>query len=395
MAHWTDKLLTSPGFCSRPFFHLYVGQQGGTNVCCNNTEYSYGNIKQSSFNEVYSKDNSKLVEFRKEFLDSDQLPDSCRACNDPARANYKNSHIQQTKRFLRRFDTPEDLINNQKIYTYDVRFNNLCNLMCVYCAPQASTRIAVKSYNDGRSDYVFESIDDKNLEQILDRFETSIKDVSEFYFAGGEPLIMKEHYNILDICIRHNKYDILLTYNSNLTKLGTKKYNALDYWKNFQKIGLNASIDAGWEQFEFIRNGGKWNQVVENLQAVRALSNVDVTITPTVAFWNMLHIPRVYKYLVENNLLSRQTHDFGGEIQRYEFLRPAVLPTSYKNYLRELYDTEYKDYPELKLVLRHLDEDLSHLLPKAREHVEQLAKKQNCDVYEIFPEFKDIFRDLS
>jgi hypothetical protein len=109
----------------------------------------------------------------------------------------------------------------------------------------------------------------------------------------------------------------------------------------------------------------------------------------------MLHIPRVYKYLVENNLLSRQTHDFGGEIQRYEFLRPAVLPLHYKNYLRELYDTEYRDYPELKLVLRHMDEDLSHLLPKAREHVEQLAKKQNCDVYEIFPEFKDIFRDLS
>lgn len=394
MAHWSDKLVYSPGFCTRPFFHLYVGQAGGTNVCCNNLEHSYGNINDSSFDQVYSKDNSKLVEFRKQFINSDKLPDSCRACNDPARANYKNDHIYRTKYFLKKFDTPEDLINTQEILSYDVRFNNLCNLMCVYCAPQASTRIAEKSYNDGKVSYIVESIDSKNLTQILDRFENSIKDVSEFYFAGGEPFIMKEHYDILDICIRHKKYDILLSYNSNLTKLGTKKYNLIEYWKNFRTIGLGASIDAGWEQFEFIRYGGKWNQIVENLRSIRSLPNVTVTITPTVAFWNMLHIPRVYKYLVENDLINRQTHDFGGEILRHEYLRPAVLPASYKDYLRELYDTEYKDYPELKLLLRHLDLDLSHLLPKTREHVERLAKKQNCNVYEVFPEFKDIFRDI-
>jgi sulfatase maturation enzyme AslB (radical SAM superfamily) len=205
---------------------------------------------------------------------------------------------------------------------------------------------------------------------------------------------MKEHYDILDICIKHRKFDIRLAYNSNLTILETKKYNIFDYWKNFKKVGLNASIDAGWEQFEFIRSGGDWAKVVENLKQIKQLPNVHVTITPTVAFWNMIHIPKVYKYLRENNLLGRQTHNFGGEILRHDLLKPSVLPLAYKNYIRELYETEYKEYPEVKVLLKYLDDDDSHLLPETKKYVEELGKKQNCDIYSVFPEFKDIFNGL-
>lgn len=394
MTHWSDKLIKSPGFCTRPFFHTYLGQAGSTKVCCNNTEYSYGDISSQSFDDLISKKNDKLTDFRRQFIDSDKLPHSCRSCEDPVNNHYRQQHIDLTRHILKQFDTPEDLINNEKIYTYDIRFSNLCNLKCQYCSPDASSRIAAKLYDSGRLDRILLTLGDENISQILARFEASINDVVEFYFAGGEPLIMKEHYDILDICIKHRKFDIRLAYNSNLTILETKKYNIFDYWKNFKKVGLNASIDAGWEQFEFIRSGGDWAKVVENLKKVRQLPNVHVTITPTVAFWNMIHIPKVYKYLRENNLLGRQTHNFGGEILRHDLLKPSVLPLAYKNYIRELYETEYKEYPEVKVLLKYLDDDDSHLLPETKKYVEELGKKQNCDIYSVFPEFKDIFNGL-
>jgi len=394
MAHWTDKLLESPGFCTRPFFHLYLNPLGGTNVCCNNIEYSYGNINDSSFEHVFSKDNPKLVDFRREFIESNQLPESCRLCRDNQRVKYKNDHIKQTKKFLRQFDTVDDLINNEKIYTYDVRFNNLCNLKCHYCTPQGSSRIAFQHYKQGRPVQVFETLPNENIQQILQRFEDSIENVTEFYFAGGEPLIMKEHYQILDICVKHKRYDIILSYNSNLTKLGTKKYNAIDYWQHFNHIGLSASIDAGWQQFEFIRSGAVWDEVVENFKILRTMPNIGLTIAPTIAFWNMLGLPKVYKYLVENNLLDRQTHGFGGEILRHEYLRPAVLPKEYKEHIMNVYATEYRDYPEISSLAKYFEEDLSHLLPQTKRHIQMLSQRSNCDFNLIFPEFKDLFTNV-
>lgn len=357
-------------------------------------EYVYGNINESSFDDVMGKNNPKLIEFRRQFINTKELPDSCKECKDPHRVFYKNSHIERTKHILNKFDSVEDLINNEKIYTYDVRFNNLCNLKCQYCNPQSSSRIAAEYYKRGQVKKVYLNIPDSNVQQILQRFEDSIDSVAEFYFAGGEPLIMKEHYDILDICLKHNQTDLLLNYNSNMTKLGFKNYSAVDYWKNFKNVVVHASIDAGWEQFEFIRDGGLWKNVEENLKALKSLPNLRLTTVPTVAFWNMISFPKVYRYLIENNLLTRQSNDFGGEIMMFEMLRPGVLPQHYKDYIRDLYNTEYRDYPELKVILRHLDHDLSHLLPQTKRHVEMMAKKKGCDFYNIFPEFKGIFDNV-
>lgn len=395
MTHWSDDLLNSKGFCTRPFFHAYIAQNGHTNVCCLNTEYSYGNINKSSFDDVFSENNSRLTNFRRQFINSNRLPDSCRSCRDSVQAFYSRDHIRDTGKFLRNFDSPEDLINNRSIYTYDIRFTNLCNIKCHYCHPDASSRFSARLYREGKVDRILQALPEENVSEILRRFEENIHEVVEFYFAGGEPLIMKEHYEILDICLKHNRTDIGLSYNSNMTRLGIKNYNLFDYWKQFKDIRLNASIDAGWQQFEFIRDGAVWDEVVENLRIVKSLPNVHMTITPTVSFWNMEGIAKVYRYLVENNLLERQNTPFGGEIQDFEMLRPAVLPKFLKDYIVDLYNTEYKDYPELLVLLRHLNEDLTKLLPETKKFVNTLEQQKNCDFFSIFPELKGIFDGVS
>ena len=57
------------------------------------------------------------------------------------------------------------------------------------------------------------------------RFETNaweqlvehIDHVEQIYFAGGEPLMMEEHYNILDELERRGRFDVRLIYNTNFT----------------------------------------------------------------------------------------------------------------------------------------------------------------------------------
>jgi MoaA/NifB/PqqE/SkfB family radical SAM enzyme len=392
MTHWTDELVKSPGFCTFPFFHTYISQNGKANVCCNNLEYVYGNINEPSYQEVMSKNNPKLTDFRRQFINSKELPDSCQACKTPAGDNYRRDHINKTKHILKKFNSAEELINNEQIYTYDVRFNNLCNLECLYCNPHASTRFSAKLRRWGKDVEIFQSISASNISQVLTKFENSIEDAVEFYFAGGEPLIMKEHYDILDICLKHGRTDIHLAYSTNLTVLETKKYNALDYLKQFNHVGLNASIDAGWEQFEFIRHGGKWDDILENIKKVRPYKgNIAFTIAPVIAFWNIISFPKVYIYLVENNLLNRMKDFYGGEVLGKPYLRPGVLPEKFKDRVREIYATEYKNYPEIHYPLKYLDEDLTHLLPETKKEVLYLCRMQNVNFNSVFPELKGLF----
>lgn len=393
MSDWIENLIESPGFCTRPFFHGYVTQLGHAVACCNNLEVKYGNINETSFNQVYSKENEVLINFRKQFLNSDKLPETCKRCFDPNNDHYRRTHIRETTRILKKYKSPEDLLYNDNLYTYDVRFSNLCNIMCVYCGPSSSSRFAYhkKEFDRNR---ISMTVTESNRKQFLDRFETSIQDVVSFYFAGGEPMIMPEHYDILELCLKYNKRHIKLEYNSNLTKLGLKDKSVIDYWKKFNYVCVGASIDAGWRPFEFIRVGAKWNKVVNNLAEIRKLTHVSITLTPTFAFWNMEHFPEVYKYLVENNLIDRQYGHFGSDILDHEHFRPGVLPEEYKNYIRELYATEYKDYPELLPILRHLDEDLTHLLDEAKIEAEELAKKNRIDLYDSFPNMKEIFKNV-
>ena len=56
-----------------------------------------------------------------------------------------------------------------------------------------------------------------------------LKDIEDFYFAGGESLITDKHYDILDHLIAENKTNALLQYNTNLSNLNYKKKSIIDY----------------------------------------------------------------------------------------------------------------------------------------------------------------------
>jgi hypothetical protein len=207
---------------------------------------------------------------------------------------------------------------------------------------------------------------------------------------------MKEHYDILDICLKHKRYDIILSYSTNLTNIGSAKYNLIEYWQQFKDVRAAASIDAGWEQIEFIREGTNWNQLVDNFRKIRHLPGVTVTVAPVMAMWNMLAFPKAYRYLVDNNLIKFQPagSDMGGEILDHEYLKPGVLPQHIKDHIKNTYYTEYRDYPELQILLRYLDQDLTHLLPKTKRYIDRLCKQTNSNFELLFPELKGIFDNV-
>jgi sulfatase maturation enzyme AslB (radical SAM superfamily) len=100
---------------------------------------------------------------------------------------------------------------------------------------------------------------------MWEQLQPHIPYLEQIYFAGGEPLMMEEHYRILKELVKREMFDVKLIYNTNFSRLTLKDDNVLDYWKLFNNVSIGASLDGMGPRAEYIRKGTrgiKLNEIV-------------------------------------------------------------------------------------------------------------------------------------
>ena len=386
-----EDLLSSKNFCILPFVHAHIATTGNSQPCCINFDVTFGNVNELGVDRVYSKNNQKLIDFRKNMLQEGSLPTSCFRCGIPESYGNDSYRLTSNKTYGNLLKDVDDILNNENIYLWDVRFSNLCNLKCRSCGPDASSRIAEEQDSD--------TVLIKSFDQYSDFFELFIKNiehVTEFYFCGGEPLIMEEHYRLLDLLIQHKKFDVKLRYNSNLTALSLKDRNVIDYWKQFKNIKISASIDAGWEQLSYVRHGADWNTILKNLTIIRnEAPHIELIVGSTVSILNAFHVLKMYKYLVSEGLIQSHEMYFMPVRERMSLCcLPEYIKKNVENYwLNEL--TDIKDQNVIISALALLKEMNSSTgtvneLKQFIDSTKKLDKRRNENFVEVFPELKDL-----
>jgi sulfatase maturation enzyme AslB (radical SAM superfamily) len=115
------------------------------------------------------------------------------------------------------------------------------------------------------------------------------------YFAGGEPLMNPQHYEVLKRLIAQRARPILM-YSSNFTVTGYKDQKVADLWQHFDDIRLHASIDAVGKYAEIVRSGTDWSTVEANLAWAQKLSNVELKIAPVISAINIWWIKDLLDY---------------------------------------------------------------------------------------------------
>jgi hypothetical protein len=83
------------------------------------------------------------------------------------------------------------------------------------------------------------------------QLEPHLDYVEQIYFAGGEPLLMEEHYRILDELVRRKRFDVRLIYNTNFTHTDLKGNSVFEYWK---QLNPNATEQQQRDAYERIIN---------------------------------------------------------------------------------------------------------------------------------------------
>ncbi|MGB0888343.1 MAG: twitch domain-containing radical SAM protein [Vicingaceae bacterium] len=289
------SLTNKQHFCILPWVHLHVSQNGRVSPCCNNKRF-LGNVQEQSIKEIWS---GKKFEALREQFKNDIADKRCSHCYNIEKSGKQSLRQISNQKYKKDLTRVEE--NNPEPIYLDIRFSNICNFKCKTCW-------------HGNSSAWFEEGSKRNAsnERIIKAFTNNfdelfeyINEVEEIYFAGGEPLIMEEHYQILEALEKRELFDIELRYNTNFSNLNFKDKNILKIWKKFKKVHVSASIDASHQLGSEIREGFNWKQFIQNRKEMLVVCpDIYFEIAPTVSSLNINNLPILHKTLVETKLLE-------------------------------------------------------------------------------------------
>jgi hypothetical protein len=253
--------------------------------------------------------------------------------------------------------------------------------------------------------------------------------MQQIYFAGGESLIIEEHYDILEECIRQGyAKDLELRYNSNGVEW---RDDLFDLWKEFKLVRFHYSVDSIGEMNEYIRYPSKWTRTEEVFRILdtQTSDNVEVTVACAVQALNIYYIPEFLKWKLTQGFRKINMWPFGAGGINYHFvyhpphLNVKILPKEFKEKCRQHYEEFYpwweanwelgvpswhkgkvtKDkwrsasygIDRLEGMLKFMEsEDWSNRLSEMKEYLEKIDAHRNLSFAEIFPEMKDIFNHV-
>ena len=334
-------LTKSSTFCIYPWMHFHAYPTGPAYPCCMaDMQFPIGDMRKNTIKEIWNQ--APLREIRKQML-NEQPISACNRCYEQESSGFVSGRISANKHHGHLIDriheTKEDgTLDRFELTYWDIRFSNLCNLSCRSCGYIFSS----SWYQDQAK---LSGPEWKKTHKVLNyagRFETDaweqlvehIDHVEQIYFAGGEPLLMDEHYRILDELVRRKKFDVRLIYNTNFTHTELKDRSVFEYWKLFDSVSIGASLDDSGSRAEYIRKGTDWAVVEQNRRdMMRICPKVDFYISPTLSIMNAWSITDFHRDWVEKGLIGPQDINVN-ILQDPPHYRIDIAPAEYKQQLK-------------------------------------------------------------
>ena len=397
----TDReryLLTeSKTFCIYPWIHLHAYPTGEAYPCCHaEMQYPVGNCKINTLAEIWQGDAMQLL--RNDMLTEQPNP-ACARCYEQEATGFFSGRRSANKHHGHHIDK---LVDNPFEMTYwDIRFSNLCNLSCRSCGHifssswyQDQAALAGTEWRINNEPLNFAGRTQTDIwEQLLPHFDH----VEQIYFAGGEPLMMDEHYRILDELERRGRFDVRLIYNTNFTQTRLKDRSVFDYWSRFPSVAVGASLDAMGPRAEYIRHGTRWQRVLENRrQMIEVCPHVDFYISPTLSIMNAWHLPDFHRAWVDQGLLRPQDLNVN-ILQDPAHYRIDIATAEFKQEILERYQQHLIWLEPLDLLNRAtvgfrsaiefmMGTDNTHLIETFWRRTHQLDSLRDEKILEVLPE---------
>lgn len=370
------KALTNGVFCPMPWTGLMYNFDGSVKNCIRSAG-KIGNLKDHTIQEILTGPENLDTQSR---MLEDQPGKNCHVCYDLEGGKKRFDIISDRIFYLRElksvpFDTYR--LGNHDLQTIDVRWSNLCNFTCVYCNPDFSSKWAselgiyqtkpTEQQTQDFKDYIFSKA-------------SSLKHV---YMAGGEPLLMKENLELLEILRRENP-TVNLRINTNLSKVDTKVFETIC---EFENVHWTLSVETQDREFEYIRWGGKWQDFLDNLQVIKRLDH-------KVSFnmlWFLLNFRSLFDTIDFLQAQGFHNNSFiAGALTGPSYLNIRHLPEHVLESLKDVLDSRINQSPGYLLedsyrnLRSHIEQPFVKNLTHSIQQLKILDQRRNLDSSKIF-----------
>jgi sulfatase maturation enzyme AslB (radical SAM superfamily) len=376
--------------------HIFVGPDSIVlPFCVADRQYPMGNVNEKSIDSIVKSDRFNTL--RKNMLNN-QRSKECNYCyikEDSGLTSLRQSHNARWK-----ISVETATIDNVKPVYLDIRLSNVCNLKCRMCSSYFSSAISAEEAKIFNVENATSTLNLKNQDATLKEILSYLPNVEKIYFAGGEPLLSKEHYIILQSLIDCNNIDLEIIYSTNFTKLKYQNYSVFDLWPKFSNITISASLDAHGTVAEYVRHGTKWAEIEQNLILLKKYCpNVKFTVISTVGFLNVASLIALQQQWHCRELLDIQNFSLIAMISP-EHLTVSALPLHHKQRLESLIvqhinwcknnnatilAQQWNDV--LKYMWLH---DHSHHLDEFKRLTNIMDSHRGQSLIEVLPEYHDL-----
>ena len=408
-------------YCVLPWTHISTYTNGDMRICCrgNKIKQDNGHIANLNSTNIDSQWNNDFMREIRRTIMRGEYHAACWRCAREEQATGSSRRDYENKIWLQH-GSIQDLISATQadgsvslspVYL-DLRLGNQCNLKCVMCNTNNSNqwqqdyRRIKKDFSENNivlvNNFDFDSIKSDphgwhQEKRWLDWFRSNIAHVKILYFAGGEPMLLKSHEQMLRLCIDAGvAANISLRYDSNGTYLLD---HLLEMWKHFKNVHFNFSIDGVGTRNDYIRAGSNWNDIEKSLDI---LDNLDIDITLTsqcaIGVLNSWYIPELYDWFISKNF-KRASMFTLNEILSPNCLSAQIMPAESKAKLAyrllEHASAVNNSYYASKLrwyVNRINSADQSELITDFVQYVETLDSIRNTDWRAQFPEIYELLQ---
>lgn len=405
--------------CAIPWNHLNFEPNGKVIPCCltSTFEYFLGDLYEDSIEEIWNSERQKKL--RVQMMEGKE-PEICVKCFSREKVTGESNRVyvnqesfgKKTLKDIPSMTYTDGSVDRIELKYWDFRFSNLCNLKCRTCGPRYSSNWVEDAKKMGGYEYELKGVwarDNKkvfNIDTIndiskLDFVEENINIVEKIYFAGGEPLIMPEHWYILDLLEKYERFDCQMHYNTNASTFIWQGKDAIDYWNKWEKnkVEVWPSIDEIGKRAELVRSGTIWSKVDKNLRRLTESDNITVRPAITVGALNIFRVTEIIDYFLEIEIINENgnwNNFFLNLVEWPEHYHVSVLSNDLKD------DTINKIENYIERYKNRYNQDVSsaftHILHELKKpHDRRMAKQflnfsgrldriRNENIFETIPE---------
>jgi len=397
--HHKELLFHNKTFCMLPWTGINIEPNSRVSPCC---EFQ-GSLGDSSTHSLETIWNSSLWKQIRTKMLAGQPVEACNKCYQKESMGRDTLRLSVNRLLVDQIGTvnltqDDGHLDQFHLSHWDMRYNNLCNLACRSCSPDASSSWHQPAVKLGLidADRTPMLIAGRDNNDIFQQIVQHIGHVKQIYFAGGEPSMIDKFYDILELLDAHGRNDVNLVYNINMSRLSLSKRSLLNLWQRFPNVSIGASLDGEYQRGEYLRQGLKWDDVVNNRRMMQDLCpHIDFWVNATVSILNALHLPDFHQSWVEKKLIKPE--DFNVHLLFSPgYLRVDHSPDSMKDKIKQVYnrhldwlipkDSLGRATYGFRSVMNYIENNHEFDPVDFWHKIQQLDQFHNTDMMHCFPE---------